>query len=271
MEETSLEELVEQAIAGNKQALEQLIISIQDYVYNLAVRFFWNPLDAQDACQEILLKIITHLSSFQHRSTFKTWVYRVATNYLLNAKRTQYESLTFEEGAVHLEKGREYPSYEGADKNILLEEVKINCTTSMLICLSRPLRLTYLIGEILEYNSREGAYILDISPQTFRKRLSLARNRIRAFMAQHCGLYHPKNPCRCAQQISYSLAIGWFDPKNLNFVKLEKGIMEAKEKIDTFMDEVAIFHTHPEYSTPGRVLDNIRDLLDNADYAFLRY
>ena len=61
-----------------------------------------------------------------------------------------------------------YPPYQGADERILEEEVKISCTTSMLVCLSRPLRLAYLIGEILEFDGNEGSYILEIDAATFR-------------------------------------------------------------------------------------------------------
>ena len=55
--------LVIAALSGNQQALEELIGRHQGWIYNMAVRMLWNPQDAQDATQEILLKIVTHLSS----------------------------------------------------------------------------------------------------------------------------------------------------------------------------------------------------------------
>ena len=76
----STNELVKLAVKGDKNALEELILSVQDMVYNLALRMLWHPEDAKDATQEILIKVVTNLSSFKGNSEFNTWVYRLATN-----------------------------------------------------------------------------------------------------------------------------------------------------------------------------------------------
>ena len=77
MTEESLEQLVAKAADGDKVALEEVVRQIQDKVYGLALRMLWHPADAEDAAQEILIKIITHLGSFRGDSAFMTWVYRV--------------------------------------------------------------------------------------------------------------------------------------------------------------------------------------------------
>lgn len=116
---------------------------------------------------------------------------------------------------------------------MLEEEVKIACSTSMLVCLSRPLRLAYLIGEILEFNSIDGTHILEIQQNTFRKRLSLARQEIRAFMSEQCGIYNPQNPCRCSKQINYCIEVDWFKPNDLKFAN--KGeVNKTKEEIEIY-------------------------------------
>ena len=84
---SDLERLVEAAKEGDKKALEELILKIQDKIYGLALRMLYNPSDAEDASQEILLKIITHLSTFRGESAFTTWMYRVAVNHLLTLRR----------------------------------------------------------------------------------------------------------------------------------------------------------------------------------------
>ncbi len=268
MKKPNYTELVTSSLNGEQEALEQLMESIQQPIYNLAVRFFWNPPDAEDATQEILLKILTNLASFRGESSFTTWAYRVATNYLLNARRTSTEYLTFEEGEKHLKQGATRPEYEAADKALLEEEVKIACSTSMLICVSRPLRLAYLIGEILEFDGNEGSYILDIEPATFRKRLSLARKRIRGFMAKQCGLYDPANPCRCAQHINYCIEVDWFQPHQLKFA--DKGeVDQTKSEVEMIMNDVAIFHSHPNYTAPKAVLSAVKLLLKSEKYPTL--
>src|SRR5579864_1619979 len=103
----SLEQLVEEVKGGNRTALEELIRRIQDRVYGLALRMLWHPADAEDAAQEILIRIITHLDSFRGESAFTTWVYRVASNYLLTARkrRAEQEELTFGRFAAQLDEG----------------------------------------------------------------------------------------------------------------------------------------------------------------------
>src|SRR5215510_15437334 len=98
MSDESLEELVEEAKAGSRQALERVLEAIQDMVYGLALRMLWHPEDARDATQEILIRVITRLGSFRGESKFTTWVYRVAANYLRDARKSRLEEqqYTFE-------------------------------------------------------------------------------------------------------------------------------------------------------------------------------
>ena len=77
-------QLIIESLNGNKKSLEKLIKSIDGYVYNLSIRFLWNKSDAEDATQEILIKVITNLGKFEEKSKFNTWVYRIAVNYLVN-------------------------------------------------------------------------------------------------------------------------------------------------------------------------------------------
>lgn len=62
--------LIEKATAGDKESLETVILSVQDLVFNLSLRMLGSFPDAEDATQDILLKIITRLSSFKGESAF---------------------------------------------------------------------------------------------------------------------------------------------------------------------------------------------------------
>src|SRR6267154_4578652 len=90
-------ELVEQAKNGDRAALEKLILRHQAWVYNIAVRMVFRPHDAEEVTQEVLVKVITKLSTFKGESTFRTWLYRIAANHVLNMKRRSAEAqeLTF--------------------------------------------------------------------------------------------------------------------------------------------------------------------------------
>ena len=56
-----LQALVDKATAGDKEALEALVMGVQDIVFNLSLRMLGTFADAEDATQDILLKMITHL------------------------------------------------------------------------------------------------------------------------------------------------------------------------------------------------------------------
>jgi len=83
----------------------------------------------------------------------------------------------------------------------------------MLLCLDRPYRITYILGEVFDVTSRQGAYILDISPAAYRKRLSRARERIQTFMLKNCGLVNPDNPCHCDRVAPQAVRTGVIDPR----------------------------------------------------------
>jgi len=82
--------LVDRAISGDRKALEELLVGVQDIVFNLSLRMLGSPHDAEDASQEIYIRIITGLSTFKKESAFSTWVYRIATNHLLNYKKSMF-------------------------------------------------------------------------------------------------------------------------------------------------------------------------------------
>jgi RNA polymerase sigma factor (sigma-70 family) len=174
-----LEGLARRARAGDREALESLVSAIQDRIYGMALRMLWHPEDARDAAQEILLRIVTHLGTFRGTSSFATWTYRVAANYLLTARKSRLEerSYTFQRLGDELDEGLSEDAARQAsgEAALLLEEVKLGCTLAMLTCLDRPHRLAYILGEILEMDGGEAARVLGIGAAVFRKRLSRAR------------------------------------------------------------------------------------------------
>jgi DNA-directed RNA polymerase specialized sigma24 family protein len=91
----SLETLVRLAGEGRRDALEELVRRIQDRMYRLAIRTLFLPADAEDATQEILIKIITHLADFRGESRFSAWCFRIAANQLLTTRKRRAEKWGF--------------------------------------------------------------------------------------------------------------------------------------------------------------------------------
>ncbi len=267
-------EVVRAAQGGKMEALEQVVRAIQDKVYGLALRMLWNPEDAREATQEILLRVVTHLGGFKGESAFSTWVYRVAANHLLTAKRSRVESeeYTFERFASELEEGLLEPDWTEEDNTsperaLLLEEIKIGCTLGMLSCLDRAHRLAYILGEILELEGSEGASILQISPAAFRQRLSQARADIIRFTSAHCGLVNPQSACRCRKRVEVSVRSGRVDPRRPNFATdLQRAqrfpqVLAEIRRLEGARRTAALYRSHPDARSPEDFARAIERLL----------
>ncbi len=277
-ETTSIETLVERAKEGNQQALEAVLRSIQDRVYNLALRMLQVPADAEDAAQEILVKVVTHLSEFRGESAFPTWVYRIATNYLLTTRkrRAEQREMTLQALGVQLEYSLALGEAEvpdGHEERLLIEEVQFNCILGMLVCLDRVHRITLILGEIFEVTSEEGAYIMETTPVNFRKRLSRARNQIRGFVQQKCGIVNPANPCRCSKHVGNKIHYGLLNPNKLEYAVAVQmpSFEEIKHKHAQEMcelgDTAALFQTLPAYAAPETAVEGIKELLYSGRFS----
>jgi RNA polymerase sigma factor (sigma-70 family) len=270
-------QLVSRANGGDRDALEHLVRRHQRWVYNLAVRMLAHPHDAEDATQEIFIKALTRLSSFEDRSSFRTWMYRIAVNHVLNMKRgrREPEALTFSCYAHGLENTPDLDlpdtSSVPVDVRLLVEEAKISCTSGMLLCLDRGQRLVYILGAILDIGDAVGAELLEISAENFRQRLSRARRDLHSFMNDKCGLVSPANPCRCARKTRGFMQAGYVDPANLLFatsrVKQVKQEGPETARAVATLDEACarIYREHPWYE-PRDMAQALRQLIDSSDF-----
>lgn len=217
------EELVRLANGGNRDALERLIRRHQAWVYNLVVRMVWRKDRAEDITQEVLIKIVTKLSTFEGRSRFRTWAYRIAANHVLNVGKSEME----QQGVTFSDLGHEMdelpnanlpdPTTVPVDLPLLVEEAKVGCTTAMLMCLDRRQRLAFILGEIFGVSDDVGAEIMEVTPDNFRQILSRSRRDLYSFMNDKCGLVKASNPCRCAKKTKAFIERGYLDPQRLQF------------------------------------------------------
>ena len=188
------------AVGGNPAALERILGAAQDPVYNLALRFLWHPQDAQDATQEILIRIMTNLSAFRGESQFGTWVYRIAVNHLLRAKKSRAErrEISLKGTAAEMAKLDDDPLADSEADRIY--DIKIACTNGILLALTRNYRIAFVLGAVLGMKSEAAAEILDISAASFRQRLARARQMMSEFLNRQCGLMNADAACRCAEE-----------------------------------------------------------------------
>lgn len=238
-----IEKLVAEATGGNKTALEGVAAAIQGNIYYLALRMLANPDDAKDATQEILIKIITNLSSFRFESQFNTWVYRVAANYLISEKKvlSKVPGITFDLYKEDLESDLQEPSsmQDELSYHILLNELRISCTMAMLLCLSPAHRMAYILGDIFEMEHIEASKVLSISKDNFRKQLSRARNKVIEFTSESCGFVSNCAKCSCEKKITGALKRKRVSPDNIYFASdRQYSYDEIRESLSTTQQDL---------------------------------
>ena len=213
--------LVRLGIKGDKNALQNLIVRHQLFVYNLALKMTNSTQDAEDLTQEAFIKAITGLSKFQGKSNFRTWLYRITVNHFLNTKKqkSEYSVVNFESyfNSIDSMPSSELNEQEQSELKETIEELRISCTTGMLMCLSKEQRMVYVLGELFDIDHNMGSEILEISPGNFRVKLMRARKDIYQWMNNKCGLVNKDNPCRCSKKTKGYVKAGKVDPNNLQF------------------------------------------------------
>ena len=270
-------ELVARAVDGDKAALEKVVRLLQDPLYRLALRMTWRPADAEDATQEILIRVVTRLASWRGEAELLTWAYRIGVNYLLNLRRKtprEAQQLSLDEFRADLADGLAEAGYQGPGAAVLAEEVRLSCTQSMLQCLERGERVAFVLSDIFELSSADAAWILETSPAAYRKRLERARHRIRAFMESTCGLVNPGAFCRCARRVPKAIAAGRVDPRRPSFTvhpvsPSGRGVAEAADQLHRLHDAAAVLRAHPDYAAPQAKVDAIVALLQSGRFPLL--
>ena len=270
-------ELVARAVAGDKAALEEVIRLLQDPLYRLALRMVWRPPDAEDATQEILIRVVTRLASWRGEAKLLTWAYRIGVNYLVNLRRQtpqEARQLSLEEFRDELADGLADADYRGPEAAVLAEEVRLSCTQSMLQCLERGERIAFVLSDIFELSSTEAAWVLDTTPAAYRKRLERARHRIRAFMESTCGLVNPEAFCRCARRVPKAIVTGRVNQRTRSFTihpvsPSGRSVAEAADQLHRLHDAAAVLRAHPDYAAPQAKVDAIVALLQSGRFPLL--
>ncbi len=273
-----IQTLVEQATAGDKTALEALAAGVQDMVFNLSLRMLGTFADAEDAAQDILLKMITHLSSFRGESAFTTWVFRIAVNHLKNYKKHMFARfpLSFEYYGDDIENGKiqDVPDLtQNVERDLLAEELKMSCTNVMLQCLDPESRCIFILGTMFQLDSRIAGEILEMTPEAYRQRLSRVRRKMADFLGQYCGEYGGGR-CKCKDRVNYAIQNHRIHPLKLDYttaseipVQTIADVKNAMEEIDGLSQD---FSFCKPYRSPERTRNLIKEFLDSTQLSVIQ-
>ncbi|MBN2055933.1 sigma-70 family RNA polymerase sigma factor, partial [bacterium] len=84
---TTDEQLVNWFLEGREEVFQELVQRYRDQIFRYCARIVRNQEDAMDLCQDVFVKVFKKLDSFKMKSSFKTWLYRIATNHAYNHLR----------------------------------------------------------------------------------------------------------------------------------------------------------------------------------------
>jgi RNA polymerase sigma factor (sigma-70 family) len=256
------EKLVIDAKTGDRDQLERLITRHLPWLFNLSLRMLHRRADAEDATQEILLKTIKALPNFRSEAKFRTWLYRIAVNHLLNVKKPKWAATdaicSFNLASAGL---RKVPDLDPPDPRtvpvpieILVEETKNNCMIGTLLCLDGRQRLVFILGEIFGVSDEVGAEIVEVTPDNFRQILSRARSDLYEYLRDNCSLVNAENECKCVRKTRAFIQAGFVDPAKPEFTQAharkvrEVATQRAPEIFEAYMEVGAsVYRDHPFY------------------------
>ncbi len=270
--------LVHKATEGDKKALETLVADVQDIVFNLSLRMLGTFVDAEDAAQDILLKMITHLSSFKGGSAFTTWVFSIAVNHLKNYKKHMFARypLSFEYYGDDIENGKtqDVPDLtQNVEKDILAEELKMSCTNVMLQCLDAESRCIFILGTMFKIDSRIAGDILGMTPEAYRQRLSRVRKKMAEFLGQYCGEYG-NGRCKCRDRVNYAIQSHRLNPLGLDYVAAAEipveTMLDVKNAMEDIDDLSQDFSFCKPYQSSERTKHLIKEFLDSTQLSVIQ-
>ncbi len=183
--------LVERCRRGDSAATEKLILKYQNRIYNVILKICANPDDAAELTQETFVKVIENIDTFEGRSSFYTWAFRIAVNLTLNycerSVRLGLRSLDAEGGE---DNGQAKEALKELLADVRSPDPAVVATNKelceiviqSLMKLDDAQRAVVILRDIEGMNYAQIAEVLDIELGTVRSRLSRARSNLREIM-----------------------------------------------------------------------------------------
>jgi RNA polymerase sigma-70 factor (ECF subfamily) len=183
--------LVQHAQTGDTMAMERLILKYQSRIYNVILKMCANTDDAAELTQETFVKVIESIEKFKGRSSFYTWLFRIAVNLTLNYCQRNARRATRSLDAEDTEPEgrsqqvlRDFLSDGSAADPADLAQSRELCDLAMeaLLKLDEPQRAVMVLRDIEGMDYAQIAEVLNVELGTVRSRLSRARSHLREIL-----------------------------------------------------------------------------------------
>lgn len=180
--------LVERAKQGDKAALSELVMKYSERIYNLALRILRKKEDAEDVLQETFLTVIEKLHTFDGRSGFFTWIYRIATNaslMRLRKKKIIFQDFSYDDDYQESIESRVFIDWsQDPSINLYDKEVKKKLDEAV-SKLGEIYRTVFVLRDIEDLSIKETSAILNITEENVKIRLRRARQFLRDYLSEY--------------------------------------------------------------------------------------
>ena len=176
--EPDVEELAARAAAGDAVALERLLAAVQPQVMRICGRMLPCREDAEEACQDALLRLATRIDQFEARSRFGTWMYAVAAN----SARQTYRSLKRRAGE---QPAADLPTRADPRTTSVIAGSRLDLLEALetLEEQSPELATPVVLRDLAQLEYNEIARLLDLPLGTVKSRVHRARQQLRPLLA----------------------------------------------------------------------------------------
>ncbi len=169
--------LIKQAKKGDVAAFERLIAEYQIYCYNIALGMLKSQEDAKDVSQEALVKVYQKIATFNGKSTFSTWLYRIVVNSCLDFIKKQ-KKLQLIKDDYDTAIDQVATTHDGVADQAIKNELAAIIARSMKQ-LSAKQRAPIVLRDYLGFSYQDVADILNLPLGTLKSRLIRARSKLR--------------------------------------------------------------------------------------------
>ena len=177
------ESLVKESLAGNQASFQLLVERYQSRIFALTRHYTRNAMEIEDLVQDTFLKAYSRLDSFQHQSSFYTWLYRIATNTILDHMKRRGRSPV--QSVEDLEVVEAPSSARSVGPDAAMERSEIaKITHAVLEEMPEIFRTVLVMREFDDLSYQEIADVLGISIGTVESRLFRARARFKDKLLQ---------------------------------------------------------------------------------------
>lgn len=177
--------LIERILAGEKQLFEIIIRRHNQRLYRIGMAILGDDMEAEEAMQMAYVNAYEHMSKFEHRSSFETWLIRIMLNECLAHKKKKQR---FNSGA---EKQLEKIATMASPDNILVNKELSGILEQAISQLPEKYRLVFVLREVEKMSVRATSEALNIEEPNVKVRLNRAKTMLRDHLSGYMqdGVY----------------------------------------------------------------------------------